>query len=372
MQIRRPLARCSVEVDLEVVIVSHRDGKWLEPCLESLATAAGACAYRTTIVENGGARISLAEARDRRVLYVENRGFGAANNAGALGSPADLLLFLNPDTELVDGTLERLVQAMRDRPRVGLVAVRQVAGDGTLWPSLHRFPSVGRAMAAALASEKWPVLGERLGERVLDVGAYERTGTFDWTTGAVLAVRREAFEARVRRALPLLGGDRSVQAHTGPGLGAHVEPGVTFVHHAGKAGVHPAREAQMAHARMQYARKHARPCPRRVVSSGPADAPRDAAGRPAAAREHADVERARSSSGAARVARHRKRRRTGGATASRPGGSDGRRHGAPVSPGRRTALIGHFVEGTHWNGAGSSRPISTSFASTRQAPRRAS
>ena len=34
------------------------------------------------------------------MLYTENRGFAAANNAGARGSTADVLLFLNPDTEL--------------------------------------------------------------------------------------------------------------------------------------------------------------------------------------------------------------------------------------------------------------------------------
>ena len=255
--------------------------------------------------------------------------------------------FLNPDTELVDGTLERLVQAMRDRPRVGLVAVRQVAGDGTLWPSLHRFPSVGRAMAAALASEKWPVLGERLGERVLDVGAYERTGTFDWTTGAVLAVRREAFEAgRVRRAL-LLSRRRPICASAyRTGLGAHVEPGVTFVHHAGKAGVHPAREAQMAHARMQYARKHSGRVRAASYRAVLLDAPRDAAGKPAAAREHADVERARSvAPGAARVARHRKRRRTGCATGVARAAATVDVMGLPFHRVDARALIGHFVEG---------------------------
>jgi N-acetylglucosaminyldiphosphoundecaprenol N-acetyl-beta-D-mannosaminyltransferase len=246
-------------VDLEVVIVSHRDGPWLEPCLASLADGAGACAYRTTIVENGGIPLPIAETPERRLLHVENHGFGAANNAGARGSAAEFLLFLNPDTELVDGTLERLVRAMRERPDVGLVAVRQVAGDGTLWPSLHRFPSVSRALAAVLASEQWPRFGARLGERVLDAGAYERAGPFDWTTGAAFAVRREAFEA--------VGGfderfflfseetDLCKRIHDG-GWAASVEPGVTFVHHAGKAGVHPSREAQMAYARLQYARKH--------------------------------------------------------------------------------------------------------------------
>ena len=65
-------------MDLDVVIVSHRDERSLEACLNSLEKARGACTYRTTIVENGGSPISLTETSTRRVLYTANRGFAAA------------------------------------------------------------------------------------------------------------------------------------------------------------------------------------------------------------------------------------------------------------------------------------------------------
>ena len=246
-------------VDLEVVIASHRDGRWLEPCLSSLEGAAGACAYRATIVENGGSAVPLPETPKRRVLYTQNLGFAAANNAGAHHSAADVLLFLNPDTELARGTLELLVRSVRKRPDVGLVAVRQVTSDGGLWPSLHRFPTTLRALAQALASEKWPAVGKRLGERVLDTESYSRAGPFDWTTGAVLAVRRAAFEAAggFDERFFLFSEETDLCKRVQElGWKAHLEPGITFVHHAGKAGVDPAREAQMAYARVQYARKH--------------------------------------------------------------------------------------------------------------------
>src|SRR3954447_520941 len=109
-------------VDLDVVIVSHRDGRWLEACLDSLDARAGECAFRATVVENGGAAIGLSETAHRRLLYMENLGFAAANNLGARGAAAEVLLFLNPDTELAEGTLERLARVMRERPQVGLVA----------------------------------------------------------------------------------------------------------------------------------------------------------------------------------------------------------------------------------------------------------
>jgi N-acetylglucosaminyldiphosphoundecaprenol N-acetyl-beta-D-mannosaminyltransferase len=246
-------------VDLDVVIVSHRDEHWLQPCLDSLDAAAGACSFRTTVVENGGASIALAETQSRRVLYMENLGFAAANNVGARESAAEFLLFLNPDTELIEGSLELLVSAMRSDPGVGLLATRQVTSDGEIWPSLHRFPSLPRAMAQALASERWPRVGDRFGERLLDPRSYARRDRFDWTTGAVLAVRREAFEAvgGFDESFFLFSEEtdlcRRIQDR---GWTGSVEPALTFIHHAGKAGVNPAREAQMAYARLQYARKH--------------------------------------------------------------------------------------------------------------------
>jgi len=259
---RKPERRPRVDVttvDLEVVIASHRDERWLEPCLRSLAAAAGDCAYRTTIVENGGEPVSLHEAPERRLLYTENRGFAAANNAGARGSMAAVLLFLNPDTELAQGTLELLVGSLREQPDVGLLAVRQVTSEGRLWPSLHRFPSPLRALAGALANERWPAFGKRLGERVLDMDRYSHAGPFDWTTGAALAVRREAFEAAegFDERFFLFSEETDLCKRVQDlGWRARVEPGVTFIHHAGKAGVQPRREAQMAYARLQYARKH--------------------------------------------------------------------------------------------------------------------
>lgn len=243
-------------MDLEVIIVSHRDEQWLNACLNSLADGSGTCTYRTTIVENGGSPISLPEIVGRRVLYVPNNGFAAANNAGASGSAADVLLFLNPDTELCCGTLEGLVKAIRDRPEVGLVAVRQVTGDGRLWPSLHRFPSVRRALAQALASEKWSTA---LGERVLELERYSRAGSFDWTTGAAISVRREAFDAvgGFDERFFLFSEETDLcKRMQDAGWKTHLEPRITFVHHAGKGGVEPQREAQMAYARLQYARKH--------------------------------------------------------------------------------------------------------------------
>ena len=121
------------------------------------------------------------------------------------------------------------------------------------------FHPLPRAFAQALANERWPLLGKRLGERVLDPAPYARRDPFDWTTGAVLAVRREAFEAvgGFDEDFFLFSEETDLCKRVQDvGWQARLEPRVTFIHHAGKAGIDPAREAQMAYARLQYARKH--------------------------------------------------------------------------------------------------------------------
>jgi N-acetylglucosaminyl-diphospho-decaprenol L-rhamnosyltransferase len=245
-------------VDLEVVIVSHRDERWLTRCVESLENAVGACAYRTTIVENGGFPLSLRAAPRRRVLFTPNRSFGAANNAGARFE-CRVPAVPKSRHQLAHGTLELLVNAIRERPEVGLLAVRQVTSDGGLWPSLHRFPSVRRALAQAFACEKWPRGAKRLGERVLDFDHYSLGGPFDGTTGAALAIRREAFEAvgGFDERFFLLSEETDLCKRVqDAGWEAHVEPRITFIHLAGKDRVQPPQEAQMAYARLQYAKKH--------------------------------------------------------------------------------------------------------------------
>ena len=69
---------------------------------------------------------------------------------------ARYVLFLNPDTEIVDGTFGELVAALDARPDVGMAGVKQLTGDGTLWPTIRYFPSVRRALGEALGSERWP------------------------------------------------------------------------------------------------------------------------------------------------------------------------------------------------------------------------
>jgi N-acetylglucosaminyl-diphospho-decaprenol L-rhamnosyltransferase len=249
-------------VELAVVIVSF-DPKWLGPCLRTLLPSLAGVDAEVLVVDNspreGTRELLAADFPTVRVMRVPNHGFAHANNRGIEAVDARYVLLINPDTEILEGDFASLLAAMEDRPRLGLAGVRQVTADGTLWPTIRYFPSVGRAVGEALASERWPRRPRWAGERELDPAAYDRETPCDWTSGSFMLVRREALLAAglldERFFLFCEETDLCLRIKGAGWEVAHL-PSMTIVHHAGKDGQNPRLLAQDAFARSQYAHKH--------------------------------------------------------------------------------------------------------------------
>lgn len=270
---RGPVVPLVADADLTIIIVSFNDVRWLEPCLRSIAAHAGDLRFEVVVVDNGsdGAyRFLSARFPDVRVIRSSNRGFAHANNRGVLAGTGRYILFLNPDTELLRGSLAALVRDMDARPGVGLVGVRQVLADGALWPTIRNFPGAARALADALGLERWRGRPHWAGERVLAMDSYERETTCDWVSGSFMLARREA----------VLGAglfdERFFLYSEEPDLCLRMRragfeirhlPTMTILHHSGKGGTRPAMVAQDAYSRRQYARKHFSPVRRSAYLS---------------------------------------------------------------------------------------------------------
>ena len=292
----RPTA--AERADLAIVVVSTNEAHWLERCLTTAYEHAGTAELQVIVVDNSsvdGTR-ELVESGfpQAQVVTSPNRGFAYGNNRGLEQAHARYLLLLNPDTEIIDGTFGELVELLDQRPEVGLAGVRQITADGSLWPTIRRFPSPSRALGEALFSERWPAHPAWSGERVLDRSAYERECPCDWTSGSFMLVRREALLSSG------LLDERSFIYSEEPDLCLRIKragwdvrhlPQMTIIHHAGKAGIRPRMAAQLAFSRKQYAQHHLGPFSRaafvwacalglliRAISPGGSEAPARRAG----------------------------------------------------------------------------------------------
>jgi N-acetylglucosaminyl-diphospho-decaprenol L-rhamnosyltransferase len=258
-----PSGTDSPVADVAVIVVSTNEAHWLEPCLSTVFEHAGDAKLDVVVVDNSstdGTR-ELVETKfpEARVVTCPNRGFAHANNRGAMTCTARYVLFLNPDTEMADGTFGDLVAELDRRPDIGMAGVRQYTADGTLYPTIRNFPSVTRALGDAFGAERLRSRPNWMGERELDMSRYGSESVCDWVSGSFMFCRREAlFSAGLmdeRFFLDQEEPDLCLRFHRA-GWQVLYTTTMSIVHHWGKAGVRPKMVAQNAYTRRQYARKH--------------------------------------------------------------------------------------------------------------------
>jgi GT2 family glycosyltransferase len=162
-----------------------------------------------------------------------------------------------------------LVDGLAARPTVGAVGVRQVLPDGQLDPTIRRFSTATRWFFEAIGSERFPFKASWLGERELNMSAYEQDFECDWVSGSFMLVRREALLSAgfmdERFFLFCDENDLCVRIKQAGWEVRHL-PDLTILHHAGKAGWNPRLEAQGAYDKRLYMRKHFSP-PHRLAAT---------------------------------------------------------------------------------------------------------
>jgi GT2 family glycosyltransferase len=192
------------DLDVAVGLVTWNSARELDDCLARLPDALDGLAAEVTVVDNGSTDASVTVARSydgvRVIQNAENRGYAVAVNQAFESSRAPVLLALNPDAIPPPGSLRNLVERLREHPDVALVAPRLTNPDGSLQPTVHRFPSIRQAIVMGFTP---PVLRRgRLGARFW----LERSATaarqarsvvdIDWAVGACHVIRADAVSRR--------------------------------------------------------------------------------------------------------------------------------------------------------------------------------
>ena len=120
-----------------------------------------------------------------RLLRRERRDGKAALDSLLLSEArGELCLLLNEDTELREGAVEALVEALRADPGAAAAGAQLVDPAGRPQPCAWRLPGPGVALASALFLHRWLVV-QSGGKRTRPVG---------WVQSAAMLVRRSAAE----------------------------------------------------------------------------------------------------------------------------------------------------------------------------------
>jgi GT2 family glycosyltransferase len=139
-------------VTFSVVVVIHDSARHLEALLASIERHLDPPPQ--VVVVDSGSRdggAGVARARGARTIVLDgNPGFGAANNAGLAHAAHDVTVLLNPDCELIDGSIGAL--ADRARAADALLVPRLLERDGAVQRSAHPVPGGVGALLPAV----WP------------------------------------------------------------------------------------------------------------------------------------------------------------------------------------------------------------------------
>src|SRR5690242_6579367 len=119
----------------------------LHDCLASVAPAQKHLKVQVIVVDNAS-RDGSREAAQREFPQYDvrnsgsNLGFGKANNLARTLAQSDLILFLNPDTVLLENSLVPMVEFMCQHPEVGALGSKMRYLDGSVQEQgLQYFPS---------------------------------------------------------------------------------------------------------------------------------------------------------------------------------------------------------------------------------------
>jgi N-acetylglucosaminyl-diphospho-decaprenol L-rhamnosyltransferase len=181
---------------LAVVVVNYNAGEYLSRCLGSVFASSGDITLDVVVVDNGSRDGSAAAATSEhpRARLIENRsnlGFAAGANVGIRATEAPYLLFLNPDAEIVSGTLASLVKVAEERPDAGAVGPLVRNPDRTIQPSARRVPRTFEALMHAFLG---PVAPGNRWTRAYTMADWDRTTEreAEWISGSAMLLRRRA------------------------------------------------------------------------------------------------------------------------------------------------------------------------------------
>lgn len=178
-------------VDVSVITVSWNTRELLGRCIASVRKWAPPLVAEHIVVDNASSDGSAEMVRKlysnvQLIANDDNVGYTRGCNQGLARAQGRYVLFLNPDAELTEGCLPRLVELMDSHPDIG-------ACSPHLKPDMQDVPAgiFPRLWLRLLpTATNWRIENRRIRAFARDGDCYD----VEWLIGACLLVRREALD----------------------------------------------------------------------------------------------------------------------------------------------------------------------------------
>lgn len=186
-------------IDLSIIIVNWNSKDYLQACLASILADTAGIDYEIIVVDSGsfdgcGEMLKSTYPSVRFTQSQHNLGFARANNLGARSARGNVLLFLNPDTEIRGRAIERMQGRLLELPKAGVVGCRLLNSDGTLQTScVQPLPTIlNQVLNADILLRLFPTIGLWTSARRFE--GVPSSVPVEAISGACMMIRRQVFD----------------------------------------------------------------------------------------------------------------------------------------------------------------------------------
>lgn len=142
-------------MNLSIIIINWNSAKYVHECIRSIYLHTKDISFEIIVLDNAsydgcGEMLAREFTNVKFIQSTENLGFARGNNLAAAHSSGEVVLFLNPDTEIAGPVFSLLLDSLQSLPRAGVVGPRLLNGDGTIQTScLQPFPTIANQLLDA-------------------------------------------------------------------------------------------------------------------------------------------------------------------------------------------------------------------------------
>jgi len=184
---------------VSIIIINYNGAGIIDRCISSIEDSYG-IPHELLVVDNGSTDSSpgyLERLGSKRPFFTlikagKNLGFGKAANLAASKASGDILLFLNPDTEVTEHDLSPLINRAKEKD-TGIVGPRVLNTDGSLQYSARSFPTLSRQFYESYFLHRLFRKNKVLGSYFMTYWDYNSPRRVDWISGAFMLIEEKKF-----------------------------------------------------------------------------------------------------------------------------------------------------------------------------------
>jgi GT2 family glycosyltransferase len=186
-------------MDLSIIIVNWKVKDLLEKCLQSVFEQTKNISFEVFVVDNNSGDGSVEMVRQKfpqvdLTASGENLGFAKGNNLAIKKSRGRYVLLLNPDTEILENALEKMVHFMDAHEDCGVAGCNLLNSDSSLQFSVRAFPDLASQVFILLKIHHLFPHSKAMYKYLVQNFDYGKTQEVDQVMGAFMIIRREVLD----------------------------------------------------------------------------------------------------------------------------------------------------------------------------------